>query len=372
MKKFLKGIVLTLIFISGLLIQPALAVAEQPVRIFINGQQQSMEVDPVLDQGSTFIPVKSIFQAFAYTLNWDEASQTITAAKEDVQYQFKIGAITSVQGPSATGISVTPKMINGSMMVPLKVISEMLGYSVTWDGKTRTVYITETAAIPLPVQGERILVFAPHPDDETLAVGGYLFMGCKLGADIKIVLVTDGNKVGLRDLRYQEFFKATAKLGIADNKLVFWGYPDGSLGSFRNQAEDQINLAIKSFKPQIIIYPHPQDIHVDHAILGKMTEAALSQYYPQDPSIKTYAYLIHYKNFPGFGSGSQKLLPPADLSGQNARWGLINLSAEAQLAKQSALQEYPSQQKKPQLISLFKGMMSVNELLAIRTLPSSG
>ena len=74
--------------------------------------------------------------------------------------------------------------------------------------------------------GQKILVFSPHPDDETIGVGGYIAESIKDGADVRIVLVTNGNFHGNEQVRYAEFRKATQILGVPESNLVFLGFPD--------------------------------------------------------------------------------------------------------------------------------------------------
>ena len=74
------------------------------------------------------------------------------------------------------------------------------------------------AALPdvvIPQSGQRILVFSPHPDDETIGAGGYIAQSIENGADVRIVLVTDGDFHGNEDVRYAEFKKASQILGVS-------------------------------------------------------------------------------------------------------------------------------------------------------------
>ena len=82
----------------------------------------------------------------------------------------------------------------------------------------------------------RVLVVAPHPDDEALGCGGALIQHRKQGDRVKVVFVTDGaagGKLGhyaglnYRELRRDEARRAGAILGV--DELVFWEYPDGRL-----------------------------------------------------------------------------------------------------------------------------------------------
>jgi hypothetical protein len=52
--------------------------------------------------------------------------------------------------------------------------------------------------VVLPKQGQKVLIFSPHPDDETIAAGGYIAQSIKNKAFLRIVLVTDGNKYHLK------------------------------------------------------------------------------------------------------------------------------------------------------------------------------
>ena len=85
--------------------------------------------------------------------------------------------------------------------------------------------------------GQKVLVISPHPDDESIGVGGYIAQSIANGADVTIVLVTDGNAQHEESIRYTEFKKATSILGVPEANLISLGFPDGKLAT-----EDQIAL----------------------------------------------------------------------------------------------------------------------------------
>ena len=57
---------------------------------------------------------------------------------------------------------------------------------------------------------QKVLVFSPHPDDESIAASGYIAQSIINGANVTIVLVTDGNAQHEESIRYNEFKKATS------------------------------------------------------------------------------------------------------------------------------------------------------------------
>ena len=99
---------------------------------------------------------------------------------------------------------------------------------------------------PLTEDSERILIFAPHPDDETLGCGGAIQKALLQGKIVKVVFLTSGDSFGndyemthtLKDspkgvtlgyLRQKEALEATAILGLAKENIIFLGYPDRGL-----------------------------------------------------------------------------------------------------------------------------------------------
>lgn len=220
--------------------------------------------------------------------------------------------------------------------------------------------------VPLTNRDQRLLVLVPHPDDETLAAGGYLYMCCQARASIRIILVSDGNRRGKRDQRYREFAAATRKLGIANSDLRFWGYPDGQLSQYQDKIGQDLEQEIYIYHPDMIIYPHPSDRHQDHAILGQIAEQVLAG--SDDLNTTAYAYLVHFKYFPepAILSRQHYLMPPRAVAGDNEEWEKIDLSAEARQAKYMALVEYRSQISNPFLLPLFASLWRQNELMTHR------
>lgn len=102
---------------------------------------------------------------------------------------------------------------------------------------------------PPAAPGARILVIAPHCDDETLGVGGYMAEAARVGAHVRVVLLTNGdgfplaatrqylklfpsarNYMQMAYLRQGETRAALERLGLPrDTAATFLGYPDGGL-----------------------------------------------------------------------------------------------------------------------------------------------
>ena len=116
---------------------------------------------------------------------------------------------------------------------------------------------------------KKIVVIAPHPDDETLGVGGTIYRLAKLGAQISILLVS-GHLPPLYPEKsfiktYEEALKAFKILKVKDYK--FLKIP----ATFINKEDisslyKKINDFITTRKPDLVFLPFP-DRHIDHRII---------------------------------------------------------------------------------------------------------
>ena len=132
---------------------------------------------------------------------------------------------------------------------------------------------TEESFIPFcatDLCGKRVLVLAPHPDDETIGCGGSLALHAKAGDPARVVFLTNGAKGDASgeidreeyvELRQNEAVNACAFLGVTD--LEFWSYEDRELAGSRGALRQMIDL-LQDFRPQLVYAPSPLEFHPDH------------------------------------------------------------------------------------------------------------
>ncbi len=114
--------------------------------------------------------------------------------------------------------------------------------------------------------GKRLLVFAPHPDDDILGCGGSIAKYSAECASICIVYLSSGEAGGiqnedLKSIRAEEARKAAAVLGIDD--LVFMNLPDGRI-EVQAEALDRVVALLRQKRPYVLYLPHAADLHRDH------------------------------------------------------------------------------------------------------------
>ncbi|MBF0375935.1 MAG: PIG-L family deacetylase [Desulfamplus sp.] len=105
------------------------------------------------------------------------------------------------------------------------------------------------------------LIFAPHPDDETLGMGGTILLAAKSDIDVYIIFVTDGEKGGDPEVRREEAKTASEILGIKE--IFYLNLPDREV-AFTEFPEQILFSILEKIKPATIFLPSFQEIHPDH------------------------------------------------------------------------------------------------------------
>jgi LmbE family N-acetylglucosaminyl deacetylase/glycosyltransferase involved in cell wall biosynthesis len=118
--------------------------------------------------------------------------------------------------------------------------------------------------------GQRVLVLAPHPDDESLGCGGAIRLHCNHQDPVKVIFVTDGSQGDFKQeyakddyirLRETEAKKAGHLLGVSD--ITFWGIQDRSLVA-NEKLIKRLSKLLDSYRPTLVYAPSPLEFHPDH------------------------------------------------------------------------------------------------------------
>lgn len=266
---------------------------------------------------------------------------------------------------------------------------------------------------------DRILVVAPHCDDETLACGGVIARATDQGIPVKVVIVTNGDgfkyaavlevrKLKVKpadyfrfaDSRQKESLVALQSLGVQPDRVTFLGYPDrgtdemwlkfwrkdGGLyfspftrsdrSPYANSYTPNVAYCgeselhdlreiIEGFKPTLVFAPHPNDAHPDHWATHAFVTAAIESLRSALPRTRLLTYLVHRGSYPApLGLKESKPMPPPHhLIKGNTDWLRFPLSPRETDRKARALLQYRSQL--PLLRRYMMSFVCANELFGV-------
>jgi LmbE family N-acetylglucosaminyl deacetylase len=272
--------------------------------------------------------------------------------------------------------------------------------------------------LALPSASDRILIVAPHVDDEAIAAAGYVTAARAAGAEVYVAYLTAGDcnvtsarmlgrtlrpkpavflQVGER--RFGEALEAMSRLGVPRSHLFLLGYPDGGLEAMLDAPDavvrsrgtartavpyaaalapgsayrldnllDDLAAVLRATQPTQVILPVPFDAHRDHRAAGRIALRALAD---SGMAPRLLGYLVHARSFPApfLPASRRSLLPPRAFARE--AWSTFPLTPEQERLKKRALQAYRSQRRDPYLYVLTAAFVRRNELFVDLSVPRS-
>lgn len=149
---------------------------------------------------------------------------------------------------------------------------DLIGHTGTAASRWQDLQLPPFAEVP--PAAARLMVIAPHPDDEVLACGGLLAMHAAGGGDCRVLAVTDGEasdaRAVPRDLaaiRRAERALGLQRLGLAATCVHRLGLPDGRVGQHAAALQGAIMALLRPGDWVVATWRH--DGHPDHDAVGR-------------------------------------------------------------------------------------------------------
>ena len=193
----------------------------------------------------------------------------------------------------------------------------------------------------------RLLVVAPHPDDETIATGLLIQQVRAAGGEVQVLLLTAGDNnpwpqrwqerrlwIGAGERRrwgrrrLQEMQQALLQLGVPTQAMHFLAWPDLGVTDCLLQADRAplatLRATLARCAPSLIAIPALDDRHPDHAAAHVLVRLALA---PADDALPLLTYLVHGAAAPGGdldfgGSPAQRASKLAALAAHRSQMAL--------------------------------------------------
>lgn len=253
----------------------------------------------------------------------------------------------------------------------------------------------------------RLMIFAPHPDDETLAAAGLIQRVLARDGKVRIVFVTNGDGYvdGVRreirrshastadfieygKRRHDEAIRALRGLGLSRSDALFMGFPDDGIDDLwadnwsarkpytspytrfdrppytdslsqrveyaGTDLEGEIIRTVRDFMPDWVLMPDPRDRHPDHCTTGVFVLDALRKLRQATEApfghTQVFTYLVHYPDYPATPTWVKEIAgagvggsPTAGRVLSATRWLNLPLTEAEQAGKRLAMASYESQ-----------------------------
>ena len=141
MKK-VKQLFLITLLISTLFSISITVSANDNINVTIDGKEVHFDVQPTIINNRTMVPLRAIFEALGATVNWNEASRTVTSTQGDIQISLTIDQNSMSINDEIITLDTPATIVDNRTLVPVRAISEAFGCNVEWDNINKSVSIT--------------------------------------------------------------------------------------------------------------------------------------------------------------------------------------------------------------------------------------
>lgn len=194
----------------------------------------------------------------------------------------------------------------------------------------------------------KILVIAPHSDDEVLGAGGVICRYTEEGHSVYVCEVTSGPKYKMMQ---EEARKAHSVMGVKDS--VFLNLPYVRLKSLETmQINKAISDVVQAIRPEIVFIPFIGDMHIDHR---EVTESVLVATRPVNNCSVRTIYMYETLSETGWN------IPNSERSFMPDTWfdisAYMDRKIEAMKCYESQIKEYPNPRSSEGIraLAMFRG-----------------
>ena len=125
------------------------------------------------------------------------------------------------------------------------------------------------------VAPSKVLVVAPHMDDEVIGPGGTVALHCRAGSKVTVVFCAAGATPEADATRTSEARACAELVGFSD--LRWLGLPEGALSPREHVLASKLSSILDELRPDIIFVPYPTDHHRDHMAVAVATSEAIEK-----------------------------------------------------------------------------------------------
>lgn len=144
--------------------------SDDSISVYVNGSAVEFEDQiPVIDNNRALVPFRAVFEKMGVNVSWDEKTKTVTCSANDKIISLKADSDELNVNGKTVKTDVPAKIINGRVMVPLRVISESLGAEVKWDAAVKRAIITITDIQPQGIRSKQLYKEVTADDGTVIA-----------------------------------------------------------------------------------------------------------------------------------------------------------------------------------------------------------
>ena len=117
--------------------------SDDGITVYIDNKKVSFDVEPMIINDRTMVPMRAIFEALGADVTWNDASKTAKGVLGGTTVEITIGAGYIVKNGQSTYIDTPATVVSGRTLVPVRAIAASFDCNVNWDAAKQRVDISQ-------------------------------------------------------------------------------------------------------------------------------------------------------------------------------------------------------------------------------------
>nr|WP_237449109.1 copper amine oxidase N-terminal domain-containing protein [Paenibacillus sp. OT2-17] len=111
------------------------------MKLFVNGEKY--DAKPINRNGTTLVPFRTASEALDAKVSWDPKEKAVTVTRNGVSVKLFVNSPKAYINGQPYSIEQPASIVDGTTMVPVRVIGEALGTNVKWEPESQSVVVYE-------------------------------------------------------------------------------------------------------------------------------------------------------------------------------------------------------------------------------------
>ncbi len=155
--------------------------AEEGIKVKINDKFLSLPQPPIQVGVTTLLPFRPIYEFLGATVLWDKSTGTVSASRGAIKVDLQVENGIAIINDEKVILNVSPRIVNGTTMVPAWFFAESMGAQVDWDAKQQVINISLASVTGISLETRGLIL----EEGETEIIAATVFPGNAVNKNIK-------------------------------------------------------------------------------------------------------------------------------------------------------------------------------------------
>jgi len=173
------------------------------IRVISDDGQVEFDVNPQIIDDRTLVPMRAIFEEVGLEVEWDNESRTATGKNENTEISFTIDSDIAVVNNKLKKIDVSASIIDDRTMIPLRFLSENMGYNIEWVENSNLILMSKEDIV---VDWEQIKydLEEPFKEYEIKSINGTETLEVRYTGNFKPIEIVEEEEIEEEEIEEEE------------------------------------------------------------------------------------------------------------------------------------------------------------------------